>query len=102
MLSPRAPSEAPSRPPGFAVRFRTRLWTEVEDAVAARTLPELVRAEELLEQHRLQPDVACAAGAVARPREGSALALTDHLVAAVEVRLDLRDDQLALRLLADQ
>src|SRR6188768_3823333 len=94
--SPRPPSRTARLTFGFGLPRRP----EIEDAVAARALAEIVGAQELLEQHRLEPDMTRAAGAVAGPRERGALALADHLVAPVKVRLHPGDDGFALGLLA--
>src|SRR5262249_42286741 len=89
------PSPRPaSRTARLAFGFGLPCRPEIEDAVAARALAEIVGAEELLEQHRLEPDVARAAGTVTRPCERGALALADHLVAPVKVGLHLGDDRL--------
>src|SRR5687767_15827515 len=89
MIAERVPLEARSRHSRLAVSLGLPSGSEVENAIAARTLTELVGPEQLLEQHRLQSDVTGAAGAVTRPRESRALALSDHLVTTVEVGLQI-------------
>src|SRR5690606_343208 len=68
----------------------------VDDPVAHRALPEIFAAHQLVVQHGRQPHVAGGAGAILDGGDGRTAPLSNQLVAAVDDRLNLGHDLLAL------